>query len=149
MCVSNFSALTLYSGTHPADRRFVFSPDMLSSMMAILPPEKFRPHLEAVERTLLWAETHEKTDVVQQSPAVETEPIHYIVSQSVLYTLYSVKKCIIPALRAFRGRRSHRAARRGALRAGPPPPARGAAGERGGGAAGQRLERLRLQLHFE
>ena len=68
-CKLSQYVFTLYSGAHPVHRRFVFSADMLSSMMAILPPEKFRPHLAAVERTLLWAETHEKTDVVQQSAA--------------------------------------------------------------------------------
>ena len=66
----------------------------------------------------------------------------YIASKSVLYTLYSVKKCHVPALRAFRGERGghdgerardlgRRARRHSAARA-----------ERGHG------ERSRLQLLF-
>mgnify|MGYP004182688359 CR=1 FL=1 len=45
---------------------FTFAPDMLGSLLKILPPDAFRPHLAGLERTLAWVESHQISDVVPQ-----------------------------------------------------------------------------------
>lgn len=43
---------------------FVFSVDTVSSLLRLLPAEYFRPHLQALERTLNWIEGHENLEVI-------------------------------------------------------------------------------------
>ena len=43
---------------------FVFSVNTVGSLLCQLPPEDFRPHLGALERTLSWIENHQTVEVI-------------------------------------------------------------------------------------
>mmetsp|Transcript_48500 Transcript_48500/g.56687 ORF Transcript_48500/g.56687 Transcript_48500/m.56687 type:complete len:789 (-) Transcript_48500:253-2619(-) len=43
---------------------FVFAVDTLGSLMEALPAEDFRPHMDALQKTLLWIETHLTADII-------------------------------------------------------------------------------------
>jgi len=43
---------------------FVFALDTLGSLLIALPAESFRPHMDKLERTLSWIETHQLVEVV-------------------------------------------------------------------------------------
>ena len=59
------SAAAAAFNADPGDA-FVFAPDMIGSLLKILPPEYFRPHIAGLERMLAWIESHRKVDVIAQ-----------------------------------------------------------------------------------
>ena len=43
---------------------FVFAADTVGSLLAVLPAEEFRPHLDGLQKLVCWAEEHSAVEII-------------------------------------------------------------------------------------
>lgn len=60
------------SGKESWGNAFVFNVNTVGSLLCMLPPEDFRPHLLKLERTLQWIESHQSMEMVTRYTDPET-----------------------------------------------------------------------------